>query len=590
MSTKLDLPVCRELIDAKFENYKLSLDPLPVYKSKLDFGPHVVQLSEDQYSYQHSKLFGVHNHLILDPYVNDCIYYVDKNRRILRSKIQGKDIQDRVEVFQITDSINQTPTSGSHNISLNLPSEDLAVFTNGAGSLSVVSTGSRQEGEKWKAVFTSDVLDGKTFFLLDSILYSTNEMHCIDCLLTHVEEATNEQKEEYRSNFLAYIEWVTLQSVDKKNWTIERRRQLIGGRPFDYAALDGSGSALYLASDAQFKFVSDSLKPVIQYAEASNESGDKQTEDRLKYTWSQADEDITAQFTVPPGVTKADLYLTLTHDTIDFGVKNSYSMLKGVLVGHVDVTASTWTIEGQRVELVLSKSSPENWSEVVVDDCHGEMTLDPEQIAQIHERLAHLTSEEWNPDPNVESQKPYNVQQLEECDVLPEDTAVLLRIDGDSHLVTHEANVSSQRFLFNVWIEGGKPQALCLQYDVDGLVWQPQNEVSDLTPPWKHTATFNAFGYVQASKQQRKFSTCPPDCSYAVICDCSRHVYIYRQPMPISSPLRNRKTGHQVDAVAKQQLVTLDTVDNILGVKATNEQLFILTEHDLLVVQVNSAQ
>lgn len=150
--------------------------------------------------------------------------------------------------------------------------------------------------------------------------------------------------------------------------------------------------------------------------------------------------------------------------------------------------------------------------------------------------------------------------------------------------------MSSQRYLFNVWLESTKPRALCLQYDVDGLVWQPQNHISEQNLPWKHVATFNAFGYVQASKQQRKFSTCPPDCSYAVICDCSRHIYIYRQPLPISSPLRNRKTGHQVNAVAKQQLVTLDTNDNILGVKATNEQLLILTENELLVVQVNSVQ
>lgn len=67
-----------------------------------------------------------------------------------------------MEVFHITDSANrasasggldssgQIPTSGGYNVSLTLPSEDLAVLADGAGSLHVISTGQRQEGAKWK--------------------------------------------------------------------------------------------------------------------------------------------------------------------------------------------------------------------------------------------------------------------------------------------------------------------------------------------------------------------------------------------------------------------------------------------------------
>ena len=48
-----------------------------------------------------------------------------------------------------------------------------------------------------------------------------------------------------------------------------------------------------------------------------------------------------------------------------------------------------------RLELTLIKAQPGMWPLVVCGDTRGEMVLDPEQVAHIHERLAHLTSETW---------------------------------------------------------------------------------------------------------------------------------------------------------------------------------------------------
>ena len=66
------------------------------------------------------------------------------------------------------------------------------------------------------------------------------------------------------------------------------------------------------------------------------------------YTWLQTNDDITVQFTIPENVTKAQIYMDLTPDHVDFGIKNSTALLKGLLHGKVDVDASTWTIDGQR--------------------------------------------------------------------------------------------------------------------------------------------------------------------------------------------------------------------------------------------------
>ena len=128
----------------------------------------------------------------------------------------------------------------------------------------------------------------------------------------------------------------------------------------------------------------------------------------------------------------------------------------------------------------------------------------------------------------------------------------------------------------------------CLRHDVDGVVWKPLDTLPDAssTPPFQHVGTFNALGYVAASKRERKFSTCAPDLSYAALVDCARHVYVYRQPEPIAtSPLRNRKTGRQVAAIAKQQLVSLESMDAILGVHASNNNMFVLTKSTLYVLR-----
>ena len=148
-------------------------------------------------------------------------------------------------------------------------------------------------------------------------------------------------------------------------------------------------------------------------------------------------------------------------------------------------------------------------------------------------------------------------------------------------------NLSSHQWLFSASSTAEKFPVLCLRHDIDGVVWQPSyNETGELV--WNHISTFNAFGYVQASKQQKKFTICSPDFSYVAISDCVRHIYVYRQPAAILSPVRNRKTGETVGAIAKQQVVALESVDNIDGVFATDKNIFALSGKLLYAVRVNN--
>ena len=143
-------------------------------------------------------------------------------------------------------------------------------------------------------------------------------------------------------------------------------------------------------------------------------------------------------------------------------------------------------------------------------------------------------------------------------------------------------------------MDATKAPALCLRHDVDGLLWQPEpvsggaaGGASSSACPWRHVGTLDAFGYVQASKSQRLFSSCAPDLSLAAIADCSRHVYLYRQRAPISTPLRNRRTSQNVSSVAKQHVVALEPPDSILGLHVTNDHVFVATASRVHAIKVS---
>lgn len=212
---------------------------------------------------------------------------------------------------------------------------------------------------------------------------------------------------------------------------------------------------------------------------------------------------------------------------------------------------------------------------------------------------------------------PFNVQQLEECDAIDGDASYLSWLDGKNHGPTIEvclfhlrilfffylgnllfqADTGGHQWLFNVRLNGEHLPYICLRHDVDGILWRVADSPSiDSDQPsfWSHEFTFNAFGYVQAGKRDRKFCTCSTDGSYAVVVDCTRHAYIYWQPTTVDSDLRNRKTGQRVPKVAKQQLISLSGGNgeneseaasmDILGVAAFDDVLLLLTETRLLAV------
>lgn len=350
-----------------------------------------------------------------------------------------------------------------------------------------------------------------------------------------------------------------------------------------YAAVEPQGKGIVVASEKPFAFTEVDGLPL---EEAPAVDMEVENSDPI-YFWQQTEEDVTVNVRLPEGTTKDDIRFKLTVDCLRVVVGDHAPLLDGQLFAPVDPEASTWTIKDDKsLEVCLQKRSEGPlWSELVLGDRRGEYLMSDEQKSQLQQRLSYLTSEDLNSNPEKDK-PPCNAQELEDCDMFPEDSSTLMRFDGATLKPTHVVSLGSHQFLFSVHIDPSEMPAFSLRHDVDALLWQPRPNQDNGV--WEHISTFNALGYVQASKRDKKFATCAPNFSYAALCECLRRVFIYRQPSPVDTVLFNRKQGRQVGQVAKQQVANLDTNDPILGFRATNERLFVLTANNLFVLKVNN--
>uniref|UniRef100_A0A3Q3JQ90 NudC domain-containing protein 1 n=1 Tax=Monopterus albus TaxID=43700 RepID=A0A3Q3JQ90_MONAL len=533
-ASNYSLKVNRDLLDPNFESYRLSLDAIPTYNVELDAAVEEVKLKDTQYTLEHMRAFGMYNYLQLDPWYEDSVLFVDCKGRVLSLTVTLDTALGKArEVFHITES---SQCEDRLCASLSLTSATWAALSDGTGRLYVLRTSKRGDSShmKWEPLF-SEVL-GEPFIILHSISHVQAGVHNMEVLLLRVQKDPQETK---GSGYSVSLEWITV--ANTKKYEVTKRRVLRGKSVPHYAAVEPQGKGLMVASEKPFLFTHVDGQPVEQ---PEPEPMEVEKTDPI-YFWQQTAEDLTVCVRMPEGVTKEEVWFRLTADNISIGVQGFPPLLEGQLFTSVDPEASAWIIKNEKsLEVTLQKRSEgPMWPELVMGDRRGEYVMSDEQAALICERLAHLTSEEL-------------------------------------------VNLGSHQYLFTVDVNPSEMPCLCLRHDVDALVWQPHpDQPSNM---WEHVATFNALGYVQASKRDKKFATCAPNFSYASLCECLRRAFIYRQPSPVETVLFNRKQGRQVGQVAKQQVTSLDSDKPILGFRATNERLYILTSSNLFVLKVNN--
>ncbi|CAL8293176.1 unnamed protein product [Merluccius merluccius] len=582
-SPNYSLKVNRELLDPNFESYRLSLDPIPSYTVELDAAVEEVRLKDSQYTLDHVRAFGMYNYLHLDPWYRDSVLFVDREGRVLSLTVTlDTALGKPKEVFHVSpDSRCEEPLCPS----LSLTSPSWAALSDGTGRLYLLRTSQRGENShlKWEPQFNQEM--GEPFVILHSRAHVPAGLHTVELLLLRVQRDPQDSK---GSGFSVSLEWVTIANTSaaqdqEQRYEVSKRRLLTGKSVPHYAALEPQGKGLMVASEKPFTCTHVDGKALEQPAA---EPMEVEATDPI-YFWQQTEDDVTVSVRMPEGFSKDQVQYSLTGDRISVGVQGFAPILEGTLHAPVDPEASAWIIKDNKsLQVTLQKREEgSTWAELVPGDRRGEYVVSEEQAALIHQRLTHLTVDDLNA--NGEGDKPpCNSQELEDCDGFPEDSSSLTHFDGETLKPTQVVNLGSHQYLFTVDVDPSEMPCLCLRHDVDALVWQPRPGQPDAM--WEHIATFNALGYVQASKRDKKFSTCAPNFSYAALGECLRRAFIYRQPAPVDTVLFNRKQGRQVGQVAKQQVASLDSTDQVLGFRATNERLFVLTSKSLFVLKINN--
>lgn len=571
------LTVDRRLIDAKFESYRLSLEPLPTYTVDLDGAVAEVKLREDQYTLDHMRIYGMYNYLHCDRWYQDSVYYVDQHERVMHLAVTlDTAISKPREVFRLSADIKSCDTLVC--ASMHFTSPTWVALSDGTGKLYLLRTNNRgpNNTDKWEIMFQQDL--GEPFVIIHSHSYAKDHKNLIDVVLLKAEK---DESNIEGSGFHSVIDWLTVscEFSESSKCEVLRHRTMIGRLAPHYAALEQDGTGLMIASAKPFMFVQIDGKPVEEQKMDTSEKKEP------VYYWQQTNDDLTINIQLPENTTKQNIEFQLSPDHLQVGVKDQVGFIDGQLFSSVDHSESTWTIAENSLEVILlKKNKGVMWPELVPGDRRGEFTMNSNQTSEINERLLHLTSEELNADPEKDKE-PCNAEELEECDRFPEDSSSLTRFDSDTLKPTHVVNLSSHQYLFTAVVNAAEMPCLCLRHDVDALLWQPQPKEETM---WQHIGTFNALGYVQASKREKKFATCAPDHSYAALCECFRRVFIYRQPSPVQTVLYNRKEARHVGQVAKQQVANLETNDPVLGFQATSERLFVLTTKNLFVIKVNA--
>ena len=340
---------------------------------------------------------------------------------------------------------------------------------------------------------------------------------------------------------------------------------------------------MFLGEEKPFQLLYDSNGMEMDLAESNNDTNEKPP----VFYWMQGMEDIVVWVPMSEQINKKEIKVILKPSHLQVKLKNE-TIIDYKLWNVIDSDSMTWTIDAdkKRLEISLCKADVglvwQRFLAASTDVEDGEEVRDPIMVEKIQEEFASAV--------NKTNNQAYNVQELEACDDNSQVSRVFLLIKSNQKDV-QKVNIGDSQLLYSgASASSDNLNQFCVRHDVDGLVWQP-TVAPDGSLHLEHVDTFSALGYVQASKSQRRFTLPSPDLSYAVIVDRARHIYIYRKPESIADgcELRNRKSGRQVQKVAKQQVPTLehDPDDFVLGAVATATSVLVATTKQLFCLKIH---
>ena len=146
-------------------------------------------------------------------------------------------------------------------------------------------------------------------------------------------------------------------------------------------------------------------------------------------------------------------------------------------------------------------------------------------------------------------------------------------------------SLNGKQLLYTLQSTPTGPSVLSLRHDIDAIHYSPSLMTSPSSSPslsYTHVTTFNALGYVQASKREKKYLTATHDGSYAVLTDSIDHIFIYCRP---HEGVKGQTAAQYIHTLPDSNLST--STGGILGVQVTGSGLlYVLTNNILYVIKL----
>lgn len=381
----LDLKPNQKLLDATFDGYKLSLEPISKIKCPLTVQPHKIIPSEEQYSSLHAQLFSLQNHLVHDPWAKNTTYFADANRNIqcIRYNEQTAKLDPLTTVYKLRQC---NSSSTDYNISFTFVSEKYCVLTDGLGVLYLIDTGDRFTKSEWKSVYSDFGLDeSRRFYVQDARFEINNETKNVWCILLHIEYVEN--------SFETFLNLVQLKQDANGVWSKIGLKEIKLKNLPTFCSLEPRSSAIVLCTDRLINLNSNEK-------EETPMPVSEQEEKSIPFTWTQLDDDIFIKFKLSQSHEKCDFKVTSTDQLINITYQNE-SLLTGKLFGEIDSDLTTWSMESERtgakyiqVTLVKKDSSHFKWTSLLAEQNISEkIDDDMEPEAQRYGLTSVLQSE-----------------------------------------------------------------------------------------------------------------------------------------------------------------------------------------------------
>ncbi|XP_020300611.1 nudC domain-containing protein 1 [Pseudomyrmex gracilis] len=547
----IELRPNKHLMNSSFEKYQFSNDIVSII-SEIKLRNHVYRLepNQNQESWLEARLFAFHNHLFKNPYDTSC-WFIDEKLTVWCLDKDGS--LSEMHKLNTTDA----DLLKIYNPSIAFTSNNIMAIFDGGKTLDLLTMDTKHNMK----VFTLNSIEPGVIM---NVQYVEENSKVIITMCSIV--ADNDQKKYTQLAVLSYALQYSENEITEISFIDKQISKVCG--TVDYVCVEENGNYLHAICQDNIDFE----KKNSQDFKVEQPSFDTQIK-IPKYYWSQDEDTLTVWVKVPKQHSNKQPKINVKPLELSVVIDNEV-LIQGECQHRLEENMATWRQKEDTLQIDLSKY--ENglmWSELIKNDTGGECLPNETLAAEIHERLAHLCSNQQN---DVREGQPcvgFNAEQLEECDLEGKDN-FLQRIDLLKQTTTHLARLGSNNHMLFTY-KRKRGQAVCLRHDHDACVWAIDTVDDENQWDVRHAYSFPGFGYVEASKTNKKFCVSPSDGSYIAIVEHTRHIFLYDKP----------DVGEQI---AKQRIVDLNCETAIMGVVATNKYLIIITKDKLYRLQINT--